>query len=150
MGARPSGSVGHPHARYDGRGLLGPGITAPYLGLIVLIPIAALLWRSISEGAGGFLGAVTSPQAMAALQLTFFVSLLVVVINARHGHAIAWVLVRDDFPGKSRHQRAHRPAVRAAHDRRRPHAADALRAPQPVRLQHRLHAGWASSSRSCS
>ena len=39
--------AGQRPSRYDGRGLLGPGITALYLGLLVLIPIAALLWRSI-------------------------------------------------------------------------------------------------------
>jgi sulfate transport system permease protein len=80
---------------------LGPGITALYLGLLVLIPIAALLWRSVAEGAGSFLDAITSPAAIAAIELTFFVSLLVVVVNAFMGTAIAWVLVRDDFPGKS-------------------------------------------------
>jgi hypothetical protein len=35
---------------YDGRGLLGPGLAACYLGLIVLIPIAALLWQSLGQG----------------------------------------------------------------------------------------------------
>jgi sulfate/thiosulfate transport system permease protein len=85
---------------YDGRGFLGPGITATYLGLLVLIPIAALLWRSVSDGLEGFLAAITSPPAVAALQLTFTVSFIVVAINAVMGTAIAWVLVRDEFPGK--------------------------------------------------
>ena len=93
--ARPS-ALG----RYDGRGLLGPGITAAYLGLLVLIPIAAVLWRSVADGLDGFVAAVTTPQALAALQLTFTLSLLVVAIDALMGTAIAWVLVRDDFPGK--------------------------------------------------
>ena len=68
MTARPqqrSGAFGS----YDGRGLLGPGLAAFYLGLIVLIPIAALLWQSFGQGLEGFLAAVTSPQALAALQL---------------------------------------------------------------------------------
>jgi sulfate transport system permease protein len=98
--ARPVDRPGTTTSRYDGRGLLGPGITALYLGLLVLIPIAALLWRAVAGGAGDFLDAITSPAAMAALQLTFFVSVLVVAINALMGTAIAWVLVRDDFPGK--------------------------------------------------
>jgi sulfate transport system permease protein len=87
-------------ARYDGRGLLGPGLAALYLGLIVLIPIAALLWQSISNGMGSFIDAITAPQAVAAIQLTFLASFLVVLINAVTGTLIAWVLVRDDFPGK--------------------------------------------------
>jgi sulfate/thiosulfate transport system permease protein len=87
-------------SRYDGRGFLGPGITASYLSLLVLIPVAALLWRSVADGIDGFVRAITSPPAVAALQLTFTVSLLVVAINAVMGTAIAWVLVRDEFPGK--------------------------------------------------
>ncbi len=96
-----------PHQRpgaigsYDGRGLLGPGLAALYLGLIVLIPIAALVWQSFGQGLDAFVAAVTSPQAVAALQLTFWTSLIVVLINAVMGTIVAWVLVRDDFPGKA-------------------------------------------------
>ena len=53
------------------------------------------------------------------------------------GTLIAWVLVRDRFRGKARRQRADRPAVRAADDRRRPDAAGALRAEEPDRRQRR-------------
>jgi sulfate/thiosulfate transport system permease protein len=98
-GARPRARSG-PTSPYDGQGFLGPGITATYLGLLVLIPIAALLWRSVAGGVEGFFAAITSPPAVAALRLTFTVSLVVVVINAVMGTAIAWVLVRDEFPGK--------------------------------------------------
>jgi sulfate transport system permease protein len=87
---------------------MGPGLTASYLGLLVLIPISAVLWRSVSDGLGSFVSAVTSPQAIAALQLTFTISLAVMVINAVMGTIIAWVLVRDDFAG--------RPAVNALID----------------------------------
>ncbi len=79
---------------------MGPGVTATYLGLIVLLPVAAVLWRSVVDGPESFLAAVTAPQALAALRLTFTLSLLVVAINALMGTLIAWVLVRDDFPGK--------------------------------------------------
>jgi sulfate transport system permease protein len=44
---------------------------------------------------------VTAPAAVAALKLTFVASLLVVLVNAVFGTLIAWVLVRDDFRGKS-------------------------------------------------
>jgi sulfate transport system permease protein len=69
--------------------------------LLVLIPIAAVLWRSVSDGLGSFIEAVTEPQALAALQLTFTISFAVVLVNAFMGTVIAWVLVRDDFPGKA-------------------------------------------------
>jgi sulfate/thiosulfate transport system permease protein len=89
------------HSRYDGRGFLGPGIAALYLGLIVLIPLAALVWQSLAGGLEEFIEAITSPQALAAIQVTFVASGVVVLINVAIGTLIAWVLVRDDFPGKA-------------------------------------------------
>lgn len=92
-----------PRARlgaYDGRGLLGPGLTAVYLGLLVLIPIAAILWRSVADGLDAFVAAIASPQALAALQLTLTISFVVMLINVVMGTILAWILVRDDFPGK--------------------------------------------------
>jgi sulfate transport system permease protein len=69
--------------------------------VIVLIPLAAVVLRSAEDGAGAFWEAITSPQAVASLKLTFLVSVLVVVVNAVTGTLIAWVLVRDEFRGKS-------------------------------------------------
>jgi len=66
----------------------------------VLLPLAAVLWRSSSDGAASFWRAATAPQALAALRLTFLISLAVVAVNVVTGTIIAWVLVRDEFPGK--------------------------------------------------
>src|SRR5204863_7477835 len=40
-------------------------------------------------------------EAMAALKLTLVCSLIVAAVNAVMGTLIAWVLVRDEFPGKT-------------------------------------------------
>lgn len=79
---------------------LGMGIATIYLSLIVLIPLAALVVRSSENGWSGFWNAITAPQARAALELTVGLSLIVVAVNAVMGTLIAWVLVRDRFPGK--------------------------------------------------
>jgi sulfate/thiosulfate transport system permease protein len=71
-----------------------------YLSLVALIPLAAVVSRSTDHGASGFWQAVTNSQAVAALELSLVASLVVVAINAVAGTLIAWVLVRDDFPGK--------------------------------------------------
>ena len=97
-------SVAQPVARPLRRrrdGALSLGVTTGYLSVIVLIPMAALLLRSLEGGAGAFWDDVTDPQAVAALKLTFVISLGVVLINAVAGTVIAWVLVRDSFRGKS-------------------------------------------------
>jgi sulfate/thiosulfate transport system permease protein len=71
-----------------------------YLSLVALIPLAAVVLKSLENGTDAFWSAVTSPQAVASLELTLIASLVVVLINAVFGTLIAWVLVRDDFPGK--------------------------------------------------
>jgi sulfate/thiosulfate transport system permease protein len=71
-----------------------------YLSIVALIPLAAVLFKSLDNGFGSFWDAVSSPQAVAALRLTLIVSVIVVVINAITGTLIAWVLVRDEFRGK--------------------------------------------------
>ena len=79
---------------------LGLGMATLYLSLIVLIPLAAVVFRSMEDGLGGFWAQVTTPEASSALKLTIVASLLVALINLVMGTLIAWVLVRDDFPGK--------------------------------------------------
>ena len=77
-----------------------PGLVVGYLSIMVLLPIAAVVSRSFEEGWSVFWDAVSSPQAVAAMRLTVLASLVVVAINAVFGTIIAWVLVRDEFPGK--------------------------------------------------
>jgi sulfate/thiosulfate transport system permease protein len=71
-----------------------------YLSIVALIPLAAVVVRSLDGGLDSFWESVSSPQAVAALRLTLIASVIVVVVNAVAGTLIAWVLVRDEFPGK--------------------------------------------------
>jgi sulfate transport system permease protein len=79
---------------------LGRGLVGLYLSLIVLLPLAAVLDESLAGGFGAFWGSVTGSESMAALKLTVACALIVVAVNAIFGTIIAWVLVRDEFPGK--------------------------------------------------
>jgi len=72
-----------------------------WLSLIVLLPLAALVVRSLDGGLDAFWESVTARQAVSALQFTLLVSLAVAAINAVVGTLIAWVLVRDEFRGKA-------------------------------------------------
>ena len=80
---------------------LSRGIVTGYLSLIVLIPLAAVAARSFEDGLDAFWTAVTSERAVDSLELTLIASLIVAAINAVAGTLIAWVLVRDEFPGKA-------------------------------------------------
>jgi sulfate transport system permease protein len=79
---------------------LGVGVATIYLSLIVLIPLAAIVARSDSGGFDTFRAAISSREARSALVFTVVVSAIVAAINAVAGTLIAWVLVRDNFPGK--------------------------------------------------
>jgi sulfate/thiosulfate transport system permease protein len=72
-----------------------------YLSIVALIPLAAVVIRSMDGGWDAFWTAVSNDQAVAALQLTLIASAIVVLVNAVTGTLIAWVLVRDEFPGKN-------------------------------------------------
>jgi len=84
-----------------GGATLGRGLVTAYLSLIVLIPIAALVSKSLEGGLSGFWDSVTSPLALSALKLSLILAVIVVAINLVTGTALAWVLVRDKFPGKA-------------------------------------------------
>jgi sulfate/thiosulfate transport system permease protein len=77
------------------------GVISTFLTVVVVLPIAALIWESKQSGAHAFWQAVSSPEAVAALKLTFGAAFLVVLINTVLGTVTAWMLVRDDFRGKS-------------------------------------------------
>jgi len=83
-----------------GAGALGKGLLGIYLSVLVLLPVAALLTKASSGGTSSFWREISSPEAWAAVKLTLAASAIVVAINAVFGTLIAWVLVRDEFPGK--------------------------------------------------
>jgi sulfate transport system permease protein len=69
--------------------------------LIVVLPIAAVVWESRRNGAASFWDVVTSPGAVQALELSLGAAGVVSLINAMLGTITAWVLVRDRFRGQS-------------------------------------------------
>ncbi|WP_067642330.1 sulfate ABC transporter permease subunit CysT [Nocardia coubleae] len=81
-------------------GPVGIGVAVLWLSVIVLLPLAALTVSSFEDGWAGFWDAVTAPAALDSLKVTIGVSVIVAVINVLMGTLIAWVLVRDEFPGK--------------------------------------------------
>src|SRR6516164_9712562 len=76
------------------------GYTLLYLGLIVIIPLAATFIKSSELSWAEFSHTVFSPQALAAYRLSFGASLFAALVNAIFGLVIAWVLVRYNFFGK--------------------------------------------------
>lgn len=74
--------------------------TLAWLGMIVLLPLAAVFGRGFDEGWQHFVDAALNPRAMAAYRLSFGAAALAALINAVFGLLVAWVLVRYRFPGR--------------------------------------------------
>ncbi len=74
--------------------------TLAYLGVMVVLPLAALTFQASAPGPSAFWKAISDPFARHAIRLTFSTALIMVAINAVMGTATAWVLVRYSFPGK--------------------------------------------------
>jgi sulfate transport system permease protein len=70
------------------------------MSVIVLIPLAAVAVKAIAQSPGSFWASVSNSSVLTALAVTLAVSLLVAAIGSVMGTIVAWVLVRDQFPGK--------------------------------------------------
>jgi sulfate transport system permease protein len=76
------------------------GFTLAYLSLIVLIPLSALVFKTLNLTWDQFWQAVTAPRVVASYKLTFGASFIAALVNAFFGMLLAWVLVRYQFFGK--------------------------------------------------
>jgi sulfate transport system permease protein len=90
---------GRSHGRL-GNASLRVGMATLWLSVIVLLPLAAIVWQAADGGWKSFWLAITSRAALESFEVTFTISVGVTVINLLFGLLIAWVLVRDDFIGK--------------------------------------------------
>ncbi|HEX4281536.1 MAG TPA: sulfate ABC transporter permease subunit CysT [Solirubrobacteraceae bacterium] len=94
---RPRSGARHGAAR---AGELGLGLCMVYMAVFVLIPLAAVVVKAFSSGVGTLWSSIDNTLAVRALVITLVASLIVAAIGAVMGTLVAWVLVRDSFPGK--------------------------------------------------
>lgn len=93
-------------ARFKTRGVLpgfglSLGYTVFYVGLLVLLPLSAMVVKATTLGPAEFWAKVTDDRALAAYRLSFGAAFAGSVLNAVFGVLVAWVLVRYRFPGRS-------------------------------------------------
>lgn len=79
---------------------LAMGWTLTWLGLIVILPLTALIVRPWEIGLDGVVRTLTEPRVLAALKLSFGTSLLAALTNVPLGLMVAWTLTRYEFPGR--------------------------------------------------
>jgi len=80
---------------------LGLGIAMLWFSLLVLVPLSAIVAAAAAGGWENYVNVLTDPQTWNALKLTVSQAVIVTLINIVMGTVIAWVLVRDRFPGKA-------------------------------------------------
>jgi sulfate transport system permease protein len=76
------------------------GFTTFFLSVIVLLPLAALVFKGSAMTLEKFLDVLLDPRAIASYKLSFGAALLAALVNAIFGVIVAWTLVRYDFPGR--------------------------------------------------
>jgi sulfate/thiosulfate transport system permease protein len=76
------------------------GFTVAYLGVLVLLPFAALAFKAAELSLAEFWAIATEPRAVASYQVSFVTSAIAAGLNMVFGLLTAWVLVRYEFPGK--------------------------------------------------
>jgi sulfate/thiosulfate transport system permease protein len=77
------------------------GTALLYLGLLVVLPLAAVLTKGFGNGTGDLRAAFDAPGAVKAIELTLITSALAAAINGVFGTLLAYVLVRFRFPGRA-------------------------------------------------
>ena len=97
--ARPAGWRFRKPSVIPGFGL-ALGFSVAYLTLIILIPLSGLAWRSASLGWAEFWNIATDPRVVRSLELSFGTSFAAALVNVVFGTIVAWVLVRNRFPGR--------------------------------------------------
>jgi sulfate transport system permease protein len=88
-----------PPARTPGS-LVLRGVAMLYVGLLVLLPVAVILYRTFQPGLNVFFAALDSPEALHAFEMTAIVALSAVVINTVFGVGVAVLLARYRFWGR--------------------------------------------------
>ncbi|MET0173261.1 MAG: sulfate ABC transporter permease subunit CysT [Agrobacterium vaccinii] len=78
---------------------LSLGVTLLYVGIIVVLPLAALVFKAASLGPAEYWAIVSSPRAFASYRVTVLCALVATVFNVIFGLSLAWVLTRYRFPG---------------------------------------------------
>jgi len=75
-------------------------VAVMYVGLLVLVPVAVLVYRAVKPGLGAIVDSLSEPQTQHAFQVSAVIAVSAVVIDTIFGIAVAILLVRYRFPGR--------------------------------------------------
>jgi sulfate/thiosulfate transport system permease protein len=70
-----------------------------YIGILIIAPLAALVGGAFAQGVGAIITELSQPEVLISFWRTLWISVLVVLVHALFGTIVAWLMVRDSFPG---------------------------------------------------
>jgi sulfate/thiosulfate transport system permease protein len=76
-------------------------LAAAFLGLFLLMPLAAVFIEALKKGWQAYFAAIAEPDALAAIRLTLLAAAIAVPLNTVFGVAAAWAIAKFDFRGKN-------------------------------------------------
>ncbi|MBD2034006.1 sulfate ABC transporter permease subunit CysW [Leptolyngbya sp. FACHB-321] len=79
--------------------LIGLGLS--FLAIVVLFPLLTVFYQAFANGMTAYWQGITTPEAQHAIVLTLAIALITMPVNTVFGIAIAWILARYHFLGKS-------------------------------------------------
>lgn len=71
-----------------------------FLGVILVIPLAAVFTEALRKGWSAYVAALIEPDALAAMRLTLLTAVIAVPLNLVFGLAASWALAKFNFRGK--------------------------------------------------
>jgi sulfate/thiosulfate transport system permease protein len=77
------------------------GIALLYVVVLIVAPLAGIVYYGLRSGFGAIGDTFSQPDVVHAFYLTFLIMLIAVAVTTVFGLAVAFVLARDRFPGKS-------------------------------------------------
>ena len=72
-----------------------------FLGLVLVLPLAAVFAEALRKGVDVAIAAISTPDALASVQLTLITAAITVPFNAVFGLCAAWAIAKHEFPGKA-------------------------------------------------
>jgi sulfate transport system permease protein len=76
------------------------GVVLAFLAVMLVLPLLTVLLGALQGGLGRAWGAISHPDALAAIRLTLLIAAFAVPFNIAFGLCAAWAVAKHDFPGK--------------------------------------------------
>jgi sulfate/thiosulfate transport system permease protein len=87
-----------PGSKWVRRGLIL--VVVGYVGILILGPVFTLIFSALSDGIIPLFEAITKPQVLSAVWMTFWIALIVIIVHTIFGTIVSWIMVRDRFIGR--------------------------------------------------